>query len=1228
MDSMMSGLVAGALSGYFEVFFKNFKKEDFKLNLSGSETSTTLHNLEIREDVVQEALGMPNFGVQRVFIDKLALKLKPTQLKSSPMRIEIDTVDVVLSEPWDKLPPLPKVIEKFMQDHLPDKGKPGSYGFVEQMIDGLRIDVRQVKVSVDTVGKYKVAEKGAWTPPKAELLVKNIALYTTNSRWEVVDLKKAREFNDNRPEIYVFKELTVGSINATIADGDKNVPILVNTKAVARLTIVKALDNQIKGISVNAELPELTATLVFESMGSLAAVSEGIAACMSRPDTPKPAPVECPHLTMITTISVPALKVQLLEKEGGDGVQVDGEDLEFCIAWPQNFPVNEKTISLYAGKLFVREFSAVNGPSEHPLLGPSPQDRGKDPFKVIPPLPKSLHPEYQSLAKEPALYYMKGLIRAPPEPPKFDQELQAVLNPLEIVVRPESVVTLMKLAHAVLPHAKAIAERRGIKPPGDLSNVMVCDPKEPYEQLISLKMEFSRISLIVPAPIGAAYNDLSINLTDGKLMSHPNIPKNNIWRQGICGSPEFPNSATDVSSTRESLLEGAAQLTKYKITSKVEIAMKTVPDAPAQPILTIPKVNVDLTAVIGKDENGKGHILLNEGSMHVKEIGGRLTQVQYKTMVKRLDELIPLIPMIITLSQSTTNVEVPKSNLLFFVKIDQGECSLCNDYRELEEKGDSGEDIEMLARMKFTGLQLCFENMEPRKLAKVALDKLEITAVRDGETKSALYNPNAFISCGSESDPLLLLRVEHCGVDAPLGEDGKAVPLNLEHRNRLALRINGFRCGANPNPAAKICYFFLDTERNFNDLLRTAKRTKTVLQDVDFKKVGALAKSRLEAMDLRPPDVDIDVVIDDTKIHLLRDYVPGEPHGNIAFQFKKLKVDRSADAPDTTHVTVDVEDLALLCNKEAEDGVTAAFTFDPLSFHMRTDRHINPSTGKWEVSTKGNMNQLNVDVNPQHNDVFLTVIHGVKKKNLQKIFDGLSKFMERKPGDDDVGISLSLTDGGTTGSTSGGGGTSAGADALRQELRKLSTAIGRAEEDVVAARTEKQRLTTSLQQIEQETGKSNVLATATRAGNLSVLLPNQTWGKRFFVLSGNELSQFEDQTAAKLVAKITVAKDTRLEVVNNVPNCFQISNEHRFIIAAGNDKNMSGWTNELLRVQAGKGASCTLERVHAQVARAKQAIESLANASDLGDRAALIARIRELEQTVAERDAKIKALSK
>ena len=145
MDAVMSSMFASALEGYFEVFFKNFRREDFKLNLSGSETTTSMHNLgtgvqacrrtlylrcpllpacaraaslrlsaEIREDVVQELMGVPNFGVQRVFINTLVVKVKPTAIRSQPLRIAIDRIDVVLSEPWETLQPLPKVIERFM----------------------------------------------------------------------------------------------------------------------------------------------------------------------------------------------------------------------------------------------------------------------------------------------------------------------------------------------------------------------------------------------------------------------------------------------------------------------------------------------------------------------------------------------------------------------------------------------------------------------------------------------------------------------------------------------------------------------------------------------------------------------------------------------------------------------------------------------------------------------------------------------------------------------------------------------------------------------------------------------------------------------------------------------------------------------------------------------------------------------------------------------------------
>jgi len=67
--------------------------------------------------------------------------------------------------------------------------------------------------------------------------------------------------------------------------------------------------------------------------------------------------------------------------------------------------------------------------------------------------------------------------------------------------------------------------------------------------------------------------------------------------------------------------------------------------------------------------------------VYVKEFFGRLTQWQYKNIIKRVDELIPVIPVALNLARATKDVKAPpQPTLLFFAKIDHGECCLCNDY--------------------------------------------------------------------------------------------------------------------------------------------------------------------------------------------------------------------------------------------------------------------------------------------------------------------------------------------------------------------------------------------------------------------------------------------------------------------------------------------------------------------------------------------------------------------
>lgn len=48
-----------------------------------------------------------------------------------------------------------------------------------------------------------------------------------------------------------------------------------------------------------------------------------------------------------------------------------------------------------------------------------------------------------------------------------------------------------------------------------------------------------------------------------------------------------------------------------------------------------------------------------EGFVHLKEIFGRLSQHQYKTICRRLDEVIPLFPVLHRLRIATRQTEQP-----------------------------------------------------------------------------------------------------------------------------------------------------------------------------------------------------------------------------------------------------------------------------------------------------------------------------------------------------------------------------------------------------------------------------------------------------------------------------------------------------------------------------------------------------------------------------------------
>ncbi|KAL8506128.1 hypothetical protein ACS0TY_017115 [Phlomoides rotata] len=78
---------------------------------------------------------------------------------------------------------------------------------VYQIADGMTVQVRTVNLLLETHGGGRQRGGATWASPMASITMRNLLLCTTNEKWEVVNLKEARDFSSDKKFIYVFKKL-------------------------------------------------------------------------------------------------------------------------------------------------------------------------------------------------------------------------------------------------------------------------------------------------------------------------------------------------------------------------------------------------------------------------------------------------------------------------------------------------------------------------------------------------------------------------------------------------------------------------------------------------------------------------------------------------------------------------------------------------------------------------------------------------------------------------------------------------------------------------------------------------------------------------------------------------------------------------------------------------------------------------------------------------------------
>ncbi|KAF3779944.1 UHRF1-binding protein 1-like [Nymphaea thermarum] len=206
----MESILARALEYTLSRWLKSFSREQFKLQ----GRSVLLSNLDINGDALHASVGLPPaLNVAQAKVGRLEIKLPSVSyVQTEPIIIQIDKLDLVLEENSDS--ESDKATPSFQPSST--SAKSSGYGFADKIADGMTIQVGQVNLMLETRGGAGGQGGATWTPPMASITIRNLLLFTTNEKWEFVNLKEARDFSCDKKCIYVFKKLQWESLSVDL----------------------------------------------------------------------------------------------------------------------------------------------------------------------------------------------------------------------------------------------------------------------------------------------------------------------------------------------------------------------------------------------------------------------------------------------------------------------------------------------------------------------------------------------------------------------------------------------------------------------------------------------------------------------------------------------------------------------------------------------------------------------------------------------------------------------------------------------------------------------------------------------------------------------------------------------------------------------------------------------------------------------------------------------------
>lgn len=188
----MAGIIKKQILKHLSRFTKNLSPD--KINLSTLKGEGQLSNLELDEEVLQNMLELPTWlAVTRVYCNKAAIRIQWTKLKTSPICLFLDKVEVEMrtcEEPRAPNGPSPIAITAGQSE----------YGFAEKVVEGMSVIINSITIKVQSRAFH--ASFQLWQLQGCSL----------NPKWQKSDLRYTRVTHPKRGEVLTFKEINWQSL--------------------------------------------------------------------------------------------------------------------------------------------------------------------------------------------------------------------------------------------------------------------------------------------------------------------------------------------------------------------------------------------------------------------------------------------------------------------------------------------------------------------------------------------------------------------------------------------------------------------------------------------------------------------------------------------------------------------------------------------------------------------------------------------------------------------------------------------------------------------------------------------------------------------------------------------------------------------------------------------------------------------------------------------------------